>query len=310
MPKVCRFSDDEMLMHGLALVGNDKRKQNQVKKATRVRRFKCAFGSSPIVCCAIFIDLQKIKSENVRLVVNKNDPHSTLRAFLISLYFLRHYSTEEDEQRLFGLCGNTIRPMKWHILRGIQHLKQKKIVWPVEWTLHPLPSGIPIFLVSVDGVHCEIQEPSTGKWSKDPKYYSHKFHKAGYAYEVALSVFENRCVHISGPFPASVHDGAIFKKSLRAKIPVGHLAIADNGYKGIDNKISKPNPLDTPEVRKFKGRARARQENFNARLKIFKVLKNEFRNNTKKEEKHKCCFEAVAVICQYQLELGSPLWDV
>lgn len=34
----------------------------------------------------------------------------------------------------------------------------------------------PRFLISVDGTYCPIQEPTKGhKYSKNPKYYSHKF---------------------------------------------------------------------------------------------------------------------------------------
>ena len=85
----------------------------------------------------------------------------------------------------------------------------------------------------------------------------------------------------------------------------GEKVIADTIY--ADPTCSIRNPLDTPEVKLFKKRARARHENFNGRLKIFGVISGKFRHG---HEKHKSVFEAVCVITQYQLENGHPLFDV
>ena len=153
--------------------------------------------------------------------------------------------------------------------------------------------------------------------SKNPKLYSHKFHQAALAYEIALSIRESKVVHINGPFDASIHDKAIFvderidedgmPTGLKNKIPDKKKAIGDKGYRGLNGIVSTPNSHDPEDVRKFKSRARARQEAFNARLKTFACLKDDFRHQ---RPKHKIVFEAVVVICQYQMEFGSPLWDV
>jgi O6-methylguanine-DNA--protein-cysteine methyltransferase len=90
-------------------------------------------------------------------------------------------------------------------------------------------------------------------------------------------------------------------------IPPGKKVIADKGYRGEKDIISTPSSQDPPELRKFKSRARARHESFNARIKNFRCLDMRFRHGI---EKHKIVFEAVCVICQYQLENGSPLFDV
>jgi len=122
---------------------------------------------------------------------------------------------------------------------------------------------------------------------------------------------------MNGPFLASVHDKKIFEddrvdengepRGLKHKLRPGMRAIADKGYRGMPDKASCPNSRDTPEVRKFKGRARARQEAFNRKIKTFRCLEDKFRHAQKK---HHLVFEAVVVICQYQLENGSPLFDV
>lgn len=310
MVVITSFTTDEIISYGLELIGYSTYRQQRVKRKSLVKNFKRMYGSHPDVYQAIWKDLQKIKDLEYRLVVGK-DPWKDLKYFLIGVHFLRKYSDDNDASNRFGCCDRSLRDHKWRIVKSIQHLKQKKIRWPKEWQADASQNtkfgDIPVFIASVDGVHCLIQEPSHGRWSKNPAYYSHKFKKAALAYEIALSVFQNRVVSINGPFPAATNDATMFKGGLRDKIPPNRLAIVDNGYKGTDVKASKPNPLDSKELRKFKSRARSRQECFNSRIKTFKCLKDEFRHG---ESKHKICFEAVVVICQYQLEHGSPLFDV
>ena len=51
-----------------------------------------------------------------------------------------------------------------------------KIVWPKNWTdAHANDGTLPIFLYSVDGVHCRVNEPFHPTLSKNTKMYSHKF---------------------------------------------------------------------------------------------------------------------------------------
>jgi hypothetical protein len=297
------FTADEIMDRGLALA--DMRSQGKVMRSTKVARFRSYFGSLPVVYAELWEDLQTTSVTEAQL--NVKDPNNELFHFLHAIFYLRKYPTEGDSSGKFGKCDRTMRDWKWFFIAKFQALKEQKIVWPGEWAANGADIPIPIFLVSVDGIHCRCYEPQHGEWSKNPKYYSHKFKQSGLAYEVALSVFHNQVVSLNGPYPASVNDTTIFKNGLRDKIPAGRKAIVDNGYKGKNPQFSKPNPLDAKAVRQFKGRARSRQECFNTRLKTFQCLEHNFRNG---EEKHKMCFEAVAVICQYQLENGSPLFDV
>lgn len=144
--------------------------------------------------------------------------------------------------------------------------------------------------------------------SKDKSYYSHKFKQAGLSYELGIAAYENNLVWVNGPFKASRHDITIFRRcGLKDKIPEGHRVIADNGYQGEKLVVSTPNAHDPHALRKFKSRARARHESFNGKLKKFRCLDERFRHGI---NKHKIVFEAICVICQYQLENGSPLFDV
>ena len=94
---------------------------------------------------------------------------------------------------------------------------------------------------------------------------------------------------------------------LKEKIPAGKKVIADSAYRKSKDVVTTRNPRDDPDVRRLKTRARMRHEGFNGRLKTFKSISGKFRHGL---GKHKEVFEAVCVIAQYQMENGSPLYDV
>jgi len=164
-----------------------------------------------------------------------------------------------------------------------------------------------VFILLVDGVHCHLDEPKHPMMSKNPAFYSHKFNKASLTYELGISIFEMRLVWVNGPFPASRSDIKIFRENgLKNMIPPGKRIVGDNGYIGEPGIISTPNSHDPEQLRIFKRRVWSRHESFNSRLKAFKCLDVRFRHGVKK---HKIVFEAICIICQYQLENGSPLFD-
>ena len=73
-----------------------------------------------------------------------------------------------------------------------------------------------IFLVTMDGVHCPIQEPSP--WSK--VWSSHKLGgDAAVSYEIALRIDKPQLLSVNGPFPAGTSDIDIFRNQLMALIP-------------------------------------------------------------------------------------------
>jgi len=161
--------------------------------------------------------------------------------------------------------------------------------------------------LTVDGVHCPIEEP---RQEPSAKWHSHKFHGAGLAYELGISVFENKLVWINGPYPCGDSDLVIFRKEdgLRSKIPPGKKVIADRGYSGDDQPmLALRNKHDTDEVKDFKSRACARHESFNTRIKSFACLTKEFRHG---KDNHRDVFFAACVLKQYDLENGHPLFDV
>jgi hypothetical protein len=170
-----------------------------------------------------------------------------------------------------------------------------------------------VFIISVDGTHCRINEPR-----KEPSsgWYSKKHNKAGLAYELGIAIRSNKLVWINGPFPAGQNDISIYRKpnGLKSKIPANKRVIGDEGYKGEPGQISIRNPFDTPAIRDLKHRAKARHETFNARIKNFQILDQRFRHgNTPTKtvlENHKAVFEAVCVVVQFEMENGHPIFAV
>jgi hypothetical protein len=59
--------------------------------------------------------------------------------------------------------------------------------------------------------------------------YSFKFKQAGVTYEIALAIWENRVVHVNGPFLAGTTDIQMFRKKLKGLIPEGRKVVADQG---------------------------------------------------------------------------------
>ena len=114
---------------------------------------------------------------------------------------------------------------------------------------------------------------------------------------------------MNGPFPAGRSDNSIFKsEGLKAKLEAtSKRGIADGGYPGHPRLLSTPNNHDAKPVNLFKSRALRRHEKFNGMIKQFDCLKGRFRHSA---ERFAQCVEAVAVVCQYKLEMGDPLFDV
>jgi hypothetical protein len=114
---------------------------------------------------------------------------------------------------------------------------------------------------------------------------------------------------MNGPFKAGTNDVKIFKqKGLKQKLrETGKKGIGDGGYGGHTAQLSHLNSHDSKEVKTFKGRALKRHERFNGYTKVFDCLSGRFRHSV---DRFANCFEAVCVICQYQMENGNDLYDI
>ena len=114
---------------------------------------------------------------------------------------------------------------------------------------------------------------------------------------------------MNGPFMAGGNDKPALKnKGLKAKLlAIGKKGIGECGYFGHQCVIACPNPHDDAKVAKFKSRALKQRNTFNGQTKLFDCLSGRFRHSI---DCFKNCFEAVCVICQYQIEIVDPLFDI
>jgi hypothetical protein len=161
-----------------------------------------------------------------------------------------------------------------------------------------------IFVLSVDGTHCPINEPRPF----DTKWSSHKLGKAaGIDYELGIRIHDSKVAWIHSA-PAGKNDIDIFRMRLKDALPVGKRCVGDLGYQGEPEYISYKNALDPRELQDFKDRVMSRHESFNSRVKNFCCLKTKFRHGV---SMHKACFEAICVIQQLEMNNGSqePLMD-
>ena len=168
--------------------------------------------------------------------------------------------------------------------------------------------------MSIDTTDCQVQEPAcdgvtkNGRWLPfNPKWHSHKFHGAGLHYEIAMNIQNGYIVWLNGPFPCGNYNGIkIFKNGLQKKLADGEKVEADGIYRGVDGVRSKGDFASKSDKR-AKGKARARHETGNGRLKFFGCLKETWRHPL---AKHKHAFAAVVVIVQLSIESGESLNQV
>lgn len=258
-----------VLRRGLELIGIPVQKQQRQCYFSRLRRFRQNYGSHPKVYASLWEKLQRTTcwEANILSFVKERDFDN----FLMAVFWLKRYPVEEDMAARFGCHEQTARKWVEYFVTKIAALKPDLIKWPETF-------GDVVFIVSVDCVNFGVNEPRHKTLHKDKKMFDRKGGKAGYTYEIALHLWESKIVWASDPFkPNDGGDAAIYQTEggLMHTISEGKKAIADKIYKGLP-KIALHNLFDYERVRKFKGRARARQESINARLKSFHCLKQRF----------------------------------
>jgi hypothetical protein len=292
------ISPDEMMKIGLKLAGYKQRLVDRAKKETNIERFKAQYRSSPAVVAAIWEDLQLTEIPEAHV----HDKDRKIKFFLISLHHLKRYPTKYEREAKFDVSLMWGRDWCWFFVEKIQALKAEKIVWPED------NFGDDIYVITVDGTHCWIQEPQHPAWSQDSWYFSHKYGKARLSYELGISISESKLVWMNGPFMAGKNDLQIFMKALKQKLrTAGKLSIGDGGYAGHPYQCSTPNNHNSSSLKKFKSRALKKHERFNGLTKAFDCLSGRFRHSVDRSAN---CFEAVCVICQYQIEMECPLFEV
>lgn len=291
------FTPAQVLTIGLGKAGRNVG-LGRAQETTKIRRFQRHYGPNPTVVSLIWSTLQTTTVPDA--IITKRALADFVN-FLMALHHLKAYPVEEVLANRFDVHEQTARKWVHFYIKKLAALKESKVKWPN-------PLGASRFIISVDCVNFGVNEPRHPFLHKVKEYFDRKGGKAGVTYEIALDLWSSRVVWMNGPFPAATGDQVIFTDfGLQAKMPAGTKAIADKIYESCD-KIASHNSLDTDEVRDFKARARARQESINARLKSFGCLKQRFRHDIRLHNKD--FVHACMVICCFELENGSPLFNI
>ena len=225
---------------------------------------------------------------------------NAFKGFLIANNLLKVFTTNSVRAALFqGMDIVRCQDLGWVFVQRMAALLPFKIVWPANFR--------ETFIATVDGTCTQTSEPRTANLRRDKRNYCKKFNRAGRNHEIAVDLWTSRCIHAKVSDPGGTHDLTAIRQELLGKVPAGKRLIADRGYISFKNNehevIAFPNPLDPPELKKFKSEARARHENFNKRLKDYKCLKEVFSMSL---SKHQQCFDAVVVLVQYAIEDTGP----
>lgn len=292
-------SPTELRRRGLRLVNYTKKRLRKAKTKKNNERFVGHFGASPSVIAQMWEDLQTTTVERAHV----HPDMLGIDAFSMTMHHLKRHPTELEREATFDINEKTGRKKIWPWAERLQALKEEKIFWPEDCFEHDR------WVMSVDGVHFWIEEPTHPTLSFDTKCHSHKCAHAGLCHELGISLSSNHLVWMNGPFEAGPSDNKTFqKKGLKAKLSEkGKMAMADGGCPGHPTLLSAPNYHDAKPIKLFKSRALKRHKKFNDRIKHFDCSKGHFCHN---QDRFQICVKAVCVMCQHKLEMGDPLHDI
>jgi hypothetical protein len=275
---------------GLKILSKSKSARDGV---TINRRWRALFGASPAVCSLLWAWVDP--PNNPKLPEN-----SEMKHLMWALMFLRDYNVEENHATLTGADEKTYRKWQWLFVPQIAILESRVIKWEGR-RVDDIQNDA---MSSVDGTDCKV--PNYKPFWKG--FFSHKI-TSGVRWEVALCLRTGEIVWIHGPFPCGRWpDIEIFRHSMLSHLDEGEKVEADDGYIGEPTKTLTPknNTLNKSDA-EYRQYTRARQESVNKRFKDWKCLKHQCRHGLKN---HSAMFRAVAVISQFAVTCGEPLFQI
>jgi hypothetical protein len=161
------LTPDQIMAEGLNVAGFEIVRQRRAGKITNIARFKAFFGCSPADTAIIWEELQTTGHEEARIDVSGE---GDLHFLLMALHFLFVYPTKHRAERLFEVAIKTFYKWTWLYVGKLAALSATKIVWPQEW-IGPNLVNVPMYLLSVDGVHCRKFEPAHPTLPKNKKVF-------------------------------------------------------------------------------------------------------------------------------------------
>ena len=168
------------------------------------------------------------------------------------------------------------------------HVVILQIRWPETLDADGETVTLADIFATIDGIHFPIKDFILF----NPQFKSHKLGCAVLAYELVISIY----------------DLTMFRDKVRDLVPPGHKLLGDQIYGAAAEieKIAIKNPFDDDETKRLKDRALSRHESINKKLVDYNVLRHLFRSTKDKKDKHKACFEAIAVLVQYTMRVEPP----
>lgn len=152
-------------------------------------------------------------------------------------------------------------------------------------------------------------EPQHTEWSQDSEFYSQNFNKAGMNYELGISLDDCYLVWMNDGFKAATNDikhserkasRAIFRQRER-RWSATLVTVA--AWSLCPHQMC----MTVRQLCHLRARLFSDMRNFNDMTKVFEWLSTRFWLGAKK---FSCCFEAVCVVYQYQVESEKPLFDI
>jgi hypothetical protein len=158
-------------------------------------------------------------------------------------------------------------------------------------------------LLSIDGTDFCVAK------SYEKPFYSYKFKKSGFCYEVALCIKTGDICWWAGPYlPGNWNDNMIFRDGLVHFLEEGERCETDDGYQGSAPMYAKcPGVIEAdPEKAEMQQRVRNRQETVNKRFKNWAILSTPYRQQLLE---HQTVFGAIVVLTQLSFA-QNPLFQV
>jgi len=297
------FTPKQVLEKGLEFAGIEWWTRSE---EANQKTFKALFGKNENVLAAVWFDICDLRSH----MLDPKDAKGNLRSFMKANFFLWSYPKNSE---IFGAqFGENEKYCRgkyvWYWIELMADVATSKFMF--DEAAAQDPNG-PSFAYSGDGVEFHAFEPKHPTLNKDKSYFSYKHNRAGFLYLFILEVFRERLAMIIGPVKASSDEITLFRENLKPHLPPGKYVTVDKGMKSGSDETERdmlafPNETDSQELKKFKARVRCRQEHFHSRLKSYECLSQLFRHGM---AKHKLCVEAICLLVQYDLDMGSEIFS-
>jgi hypothetical protein len=189
-------SPQQMLLYGLKFLGMRSTRWSDARKTLEFRRH---YGLSPLDLADQWNDLRVDDYLPTELLLTKKE--KTEKG--LNRFFNSFLPLEVSQKRIYVS------------VKRIAALKKKKIVWDDSIAD---PKKVEIFCITVDGTDFKLNETKHKTLPRDNGACSQKMNHAAAKYEIAMSVYRPKYVHIAGPFKGGVHDLTMFRRGgLKAK---------------------------------------------------------------------------------------------